>query len=438
MKRPEKNQPLPPVEPETSPASGSFLYLAKEMAKGFSWKNTFTSLRYRNYCLWFWGQMISLFGTWMQGTALSYFIYELTRSSAYLGYVGFSAGLPMWFLATYGGVIADRISRRFLLMATQSFMMLLAFVLSALTFAHLVQPWFIIILAFLLGVAQAFDAPARQALVAELVPRDDLTNAIALNSTMVNAAFFLGPAFSGLVYTFFGPAWCFLINGVSYLAVIMALCLIKLKPLRREESQNSAVDDLRQGINYLRRQHLILALMANIAWLSLFGAGTLTLLPAWAVKILHGDARTNGWLQSARGLGALVAALFLASLGRFRLRGRLLTLAAFSLPLLMMIFSFSAHLGLSLIILFIVGMGIITIANLSNSLVQGLVADSMRGRVMGLYSLSFFGFMPLGSLWAGQIAAALGEREAVMLNAGLLLIFLSVVWLLAPKIKKLE
>ncbi len=218
----------------------------------------------------------------------------------------------------------------------------------------------------------------------------------------------------------------------------MALCLIKLKPLQREESQNSAVDDLRQGINYLRRQHLILALMANIAWLSLFGAGTLTLLPAWAVKILHGDARTNGWLQSARGLGALVAALFLASLGRFRLRGRLLTLAAFSLPLLMMIFSFSAHLGLSLIILFIVGMGIITIANLSNSLVQGLVADSMRGRVMGLYSLSFFGFMPLGSLWAGQIAAALGEREAVMLNAGLLIIFLSVVWLLAPKIKKLE
>ncbi len=196
MKRPEKNQPLPPVAPETSSASGSFLYLAKEMAKGFSWKNTFTSLRYRNYCLWFWGQMISLFGTWMQGTALSYFIYELTHSSAYLGYVGFSAGLPMWFLATYGGVIADRISRRFLLMATQSFMMLLAFVLSALTFAHLVQPWFIIILAFLLGVAQAFDAPARQALVAELVPRDDLTNAIALNSTMVNAAFFLGPAFS--------------------------------------------------------------------------------------------------------------------------------------------------------------------------------------------------------------------------------------------------
>lgn len=436
--KPEENQPPLPLAPSASPASGSLLYLAREVARGFSWKNTFTSLRYRNYRLWFWGQMTSLFGTWMQSTALSFFIYELTHSSAYLGYIGFASGLPMWFFATYGGVIADRISRRFLLLATQSFMMLLAFVLSALTFAHLIQPWFIIVLAFLLGVAQAFDAPARQALVAELVPREDLTNAIALNSTMVNAAFFLGPAFSGLVYTFFGPAWCFLINGVSYLAVIGALSMMKIQPIPKGENKNSSLEDLREGIHYLRRQHLILALIANIALLSLFGSGTLTLLPAWAVKILHGDARTNGWLQSARGLGALMAALFIASLGRFRFRGKLLTAAAFSLPLLMFIFSFSSHLGLSLLILFIVGMAIISIANLSNSLVQGLVVDSMRGRVMGIYSLSFFGFMPLGSLWIGQIAVAVGEREAVMINSGLLLILIAAIWLLAPKIKKLE
>ncbi len=438
MKKPGENKPPLPLGSETAAGSGSFFYLAKEVARGFSWKNTFTSLRYRNYRLWFWGQMTSLFGTWMQGTALSFYIYELTHSSAYLGYIGFAAGLPMWFFATYGGVIADRISRRFLLLATQTFMMFLAFVLSALTFAHLVKPWFIIVLAFLLGIAQAFDAPARQALVAELVPREDLTNAIALNSTMVNAAFFLGPAFSGLVYTFFGPAWCFLINGVSYLAVIVALFLMNLQPLPKQKNQNSAYEDLRQGISYLRRQPLILGLIANIALLSLFGSGTLTLLPAWAVKILHGDARTNGWLQSARGLGALMAALFIASLGRFRFRGRLLTAAAFSLPLLMFIFSFSSHLGLSLLILFIVGMVIIAVANLSNSLVQGLVANSMRGRVMGIYSLSFFGFMPLGSLWVGQIASVMGERQAVMINSGFLFILLIAIWLAAPRIKKLE
>lgn len=437
MKSSDKEQPSPLLSPESSPESFSFFYLAKEVASRFSLKNTFASLSYRNYRLWFWGQMISLFGTWMQGTALSFFIYELTHSSAYLGYMGFAMGIPMWFLAIYGGVIADRFSRRSLLLATQSFMMLLAFVLSALTFAHLIHPWFMLVLAFLLGVAQAFDAPARQALVAELVPREDLTNAIALNSTMVNMAFFLGPAISGLVYTFFGPAWCFLINGISYLAVIFALIMIKLQPMKKGQDGNSALQDLKQGLIYLRQQRLILALIANIALLSLFGSGTLTLLPAWAVKILHGDARTNGWLQSARGLGALVAALFIASLGRFRFRGRFLTAGAFSLPGLMIIFTLSSHLALSILILFIVGMAIIVVANLSNSLVQGLVDDFMRGRVMGLYSLSFFGFMPLGSLWVGQIAEALGERQAILLNSLLLLTFLIAIWLVVPKIKNL-
>jgi MFS family permease len=419
-------------------SSSSFFYLAKELISRFSLKNTFISLRYRNYRLWFWGQMISLFGTWMQGTALSFFIFELTHSSAYLGYMGFATGLPMWFFATYGGVIADRFSRRSLLLGTQSFMMLLAVVLSALTFTHVIQPWFMLILAFFLGIAQAFDAPARQALVAELVPREDLTNAIALNSTMVNMAFFLGPAISGLIYTYFGPAWCFLINGLSFLAVIISLILIKLQPSKKKETGNSVFEDLGQGLKYLRQQPLILALITNIAVLSLLGSGTLTLLPAWAVRMLHGDARTNGWLQSARGLGALVGALFIASLGRFHFRGRLLTLGAFSLPLLMIIFSFASHLGLSLLILFIFGLAIIVVANLSNSLVQGLVDDAIRGRVMGLYALAFFGFMPLGSLWIGQMAEILGERQAVLLNAGLFLAFLTTIWVLRPEIKKLE
>ncbi len=433
-----KNQTPVLYEPEAAPVSGSFIYWAKEAARRLSWKNTFASLRHPNYRLWFWGQMTSLFGTWMQSTALSFFIYELTHSSAFLGYIGFAMGVPMWLLATYGGVIADRVSRRWLLISTQTFMMVLAFLLSGLTFSHLIQPWLIILLAFFLGVAQAFDAPARQALVVELVPREDLTNAIALNSTMVNAALFLGPAFSGLVYTFFGPAWCFLINGISYLAIIFALLAMKLRPVEKAVVKNSAWQDWRNGLSYLFGQRVLLALIANIGLLSFFGAGALTILPAWAVKELGGDARTNGWLQSARGLGALLAALLIASLGRFKFRGRLLTAGAFSLPVLMLAFSFSRHLGLSLLILLGVGVGLIVVANLTNALVQGLVEDSMRGRVMGIYALSFFGFMPLGSLWVGQIAHLLGERTALIINTGLFLAFILVIWGLVPKLRTLE
>ncbi|MBE2228128.1 MAG: MFS transporter, partial [Ignavibacteria bacterium] len=196
---------------------------------GFSFRRTFTALKYPNYRLWFWGQMVSMLGTWMQITAQGFLIYDITRSPAYLGYVGFASGIPTWVFMLYGGVIADRFSKRKVLVITQTIMMLLAAILAILTFLKLVQPWHIILLAFLLGTANAFDAPSRISFVNELVDKPDLTNAIALNATMFNTATAIGPAVAGLAYAFAGPAWCFTINAVSFVGVIAALNKMKLK-----------------------------------------------------------------------------------------------------------------------------------------------------------------------------------------------------------------
>ncbi|MCI0513774.1 MFS transporter [candidate division KSB1 bacterium] len=404
----------------------------------WSWQKTFAALKYRNYRLWFWGQMISLFGTWMQATAQGYLIFELTRSPAFLGYVGFAGGLPSWLFMLYGGVIADRISRRILLIVTQIMMMFLALVLAALTFLAWIQPWHILILAFFLGVANAFDAPARQAIVSELVPREDLTNAIALNSTMFNSATAVGPAVAGVTYAAFGPAWCFTVNGISFIAVIVALMLIQLQLPPKSAPDNSMLVDLKAGIRQVVTQPMLRTLIIMGAVVSLFGIAYATLLPAWAVKILHGDARTNGLLQSARGIGALLSALLIASLGRFRFKGKLLTLGTFLFPILLLIFTTIHWLPLALIVLVGVGMATILIMNLSNALTQILVPDALRGRVMSIYSLTFFGFMPLGALWIGTMAEHFGEAVSVYVGALASLSCALIIWVAAPKLRELE
>ncbi|MES0359783.1 MAG: MFS transporter, partial [Anaerolineales bacterium] len=244
-------------------------------------RQTFSSLRYQNYRLWFVGQTVSLFGTWMQRTAQGYLIYELTKSPVYLGYVGFAYGIPSWIFMLYGGVIADRVSRQKVLLGTQISMMILAFILAGLAFTGVVQPWQIIILAFLLGCANAFDAPARQAFVTDLVERNDLTNAIALNSSMINMATVLGPAIAGLTYAAFGPAWCFMINGLSFIAVILALSLMKLPPFQSISRQVSISTEVKQGFAYVATKPIIRTIILNLGILSLAGLGFVTLLPVW-------------------------------------------------------------------------------------------------------------------------------------------------------------
>ena len=397
---------------------------------------TFAALRHPNYRLWFQGQIVSLFGTWMQTTAQGFLIYELTHSPAYLGYVGFASGVPGWLLTLYGGVVADRMSRRSLLVITQSAMMIFAFILAALTFLHVVQPWHIVALSFMLGTANAFDAPARQSFVGEMVDRDDLTNAIALNATMFHTATAIGPAMAGITYALFGPAWCFTINGLSFIAVIAALRMMKLKPQEFHHDSNSGKLYFKEGISYVIHHDLIRVLIAIVALNSWFTLSMATLIPAWAVTVLKGNATTNGFLISARGLGSLMGALVIASLGRITYRGKLVMFGSFLAPVLLIVFAIFQWLPVSLVIIAGIGLGTIMVMNLANAMVQTSTPEHLRGRVMGAYTWIFFGFMPIGALWCGEIATRFGLAQAVAINGFLSLAAALVLWVFFPKIRR--
>jgi len=399
-------------------------------------KQTFTALKYRNYRLWFWGQMVSLFGTWMQMTAQGYLVYELTHSAFSLGYLGFAAGAPTWLFTLYGGIISDRMSRRRLMIITQSVMMVLSLILAGLVFAGRIKPWHNYLIAFAMGIANAFDAPARQAVVVELVDQEDLTNAVALNSTMFNTASAVGPAAAGIIYGLWGPGWCFLINGFTFIAVLASLISMRLSPIAYPVEKTSIWSDLKEGLRYVALHPIIRIIMGIVAVNSLLRFSSFTLIPAWAVKILHGDAATNGLLRSALGLGALAGALYIASLGRFNYKGKLLILGTILSPLVMLAFAFIHWLPLSLFTLAVSGAAGILVMNLSNALVQTQARNALRGRVMSVYSLIFFGFMPVGSLLVGLLAEALGEPAAMIIFSVLGLLFALGVWLRVPALSK--
>jgi MFS family permease len=399
---------------------------------------TFAALSYPNYRLWFFGQMFSLFGTWMQSMAQGQKMWDLTRSPAHLGYVGFASGIATLLFTLWGGVVADRVPRRGLLVVTQCLSMVLAFVLSILAFTGVVAPWHIILLAFLLGVVNAFDAPARQAFVLEMVERPVLTNAIALNSTMFNVAIAVGPAVGMAVYASLGAAWCFALNGASFIAVIAALMAMRLPPPGPRAPSGSAFADIGEGFRIVWGNKLILALIAMIGAMSLFGMSFANLIPAWAGHVLGGGVQYTGLLQSARGVGALAAALGIASVVSRGGRGRILTLGSLAFPAALFIFSFTRALPLSLVVMMAVGASMIMVNNLCNSLVQTLSPDSARGRVMSLYLLVFFGFIPLGSLIAGTAAEHLGEHVTVAAAAVLTLACMAGIALAAPRLRRLE
>jgi MFS family permease len=336
-----------------------------------------------------------------------------------------------------GGVLADRASRRSILVVTQVLSMLLAFALSALVFARVVAPWHILVLAFLLGIVNAFDAPARQSFVLEMVGREHLTNAIALNSTMFNAAMVVGPTVGGLAYAAFGPGWCFAINGISFVAVIVALLAMRLGPRPAAAPRIAIRAQVAEGLRAVTAERRILAIIVLVALSSVFGFSAVTLLPAWSVKILGGDARTNGLLQSARGAGAVLAALGIASLGSFRGRGRLLTAGSLAFPVVLAALSFTRSLPLSLGALFLAGTAFITLFNLANSLVQTLVPDRVRGRVMSVYNLAFLGMAPIGSLAIGAAAERFGEPSALLAFAIASLVCTGGIALAVPSLRRL-
>lgn len=404
----------------------------------FSLGHTFTAFRYRNYRLWFFGQLFSLFGTWMQSTAEQYLVYELTGSEAFLGYVAVAALPSTLLFMLYAGVIADRVPRRTLMLITQTAMMLLAFTLMTLTATGLIQPWHILVLASLLGVANAFDTPARQAFILEMVDREDLTNAIALNGTMFNLSAVLGPALGGIIYALVGPAWCFLFNGVSFLAVILALALMRDLTPQPRAPRIAAGKQLAEALRYVLHEPVVRTIFATVGLIGLFGISFTTLLPAWAVDVLHGDSRTYGFLGAARAGGAVISALMLASLGRFKFKGKLWTVGTWIVPPLLLSFAFVRSLGLSLLLLAGVGFGTVLVFNLSNTLVQTLAPDALRGRVMGAYGLTFFGLMPLGGLLAGGAAELLGAPPVVVIGATACMAMAAALFVFMPQMRALE
>jgi MFS family permease len=363
------------------------------------------ALRHRNFQLFFSGQLISLIGTWMDTVAEAWLVYRLTGSALLLGTVAFAGQLPVFLLAPIGGMAADRFNRRYIVIATQTSSMILASFLAALTLTHRITVPEILILDTLQGVVNAFDIPARQAFLVEMVGRDDLMNAIALNSSMFNGARILGPSVAGILVATIGEGWCFFANAVSYIAVIAGLLLMHVQPVRRDASKASPFENILEGFRFTRRTGPIWAIMLLIGVVSLVAVPYSVLMPIFADRILHGGARALGILMSAAGLGALLGALTLATRSGVRGLGRWIAYSAAGFGFSLILFSFSHWFWLSVVLLVPVGYGLMLQMSSSNTLIQAMVPDQLRGRVMAVYTMMFMGMAPMGALLSGALAA---------------------------------
>jgi MFS family permease len=401
-------------------------------------KNTFRSLQYRNYLLFFSGQSISLIGTWTQRIATPWLVYRMTNSPLLLGLVAFAGQLPTFLISPYAGVITDRIDRYKLLLATQVLAMIQAFILCILFFMHALQVWHIVALGIFLGVINAFDVPARQSLVIKMVDnKEDLGNAIALNSSMVNAARLIGPSIAGLLIAYFGEGYCFLINGISYLFVLTTLSFIKIKSEVPIPSGNNLLKEFREGFAYTFNHLTIRALMLLLALVSLVGMPYTILMPIFAGKILHGSSHTFGFLMAATGIGALVGSLYMASRKTVTGLERLIPVATLIFGCGIIVFSLSRNFYFSFIILLFTGLGMIFQMAASNTIIQTIVDDNKRGRVMSFYTMAFMGTAPFGSILAGWSAKLIGA-PATLIIGGVGCIAGSIAFLsVLPKIRKM-
>lgn len=387
-----------------------------------SLSTTFRALRSRNYRLYFWGQSLSLIGTWMQQVALGWLVYRLTDSAFLLGVVGFSSQIPTLFLAPLTGVAADRFPRRAILVATQSLFMVQALALAAIVLLGVETIPIIILLSLFHGVVMAFDAPARHAFVVEIVgSRDDLSNGIALNSALFHASRLIGPSSAGILIMLWGEGICFLANGLSYLTTIAALLAIRLAPVAARREEGRILSQFADGVRYARGSLPIKSILLLVAFVCFVGMPYTTLLPIIARDVLHGDSTTFGYLMSGAGIGAVSGALYLASRpgNAALLRNIMIAPAVFGIGAMGL--AFSRSFPLSFAILAVSAFGMMTVMATSNTVLQEVVSERMRGRVMSLYTLSFFGSVPFGNLLAGSLAAHLGAPVTIFM-AGVLCI----------------
>jgi MFS family permease len=368
----------------------------------------FRALKHRNFQLFFSGQLISLTGTWMQNVAQAWLVYRLTGSSVLLGAVAFAGQFPVFLMAPFGGMTADRHNRHRIIITTQTASMILAFILAGLTLSHTIRVWQLFVLAALLGTVNAFDIPARQAFIVDMVGRDNLMNAIALNSSMFNGARIVGPAVAGVVVAAIGEGWCFFANAVSFIAVIAGLLLMKVQSMPIAGTGQTPWEHIKEGFAYVRGTRPIRALLLLLGVVSVVGMPYAVLMPIFADRILHGGARGLGILMGATGVGALLGALTLAAKKTLRGLGRWITFAAATFGSSLVLFSTSRIFWLSVVLLLPVGFSMMLQMASSNTLIQSMVPDRLRGRVMSVYSMMFMGMAPIGALFAGVMAKIVG------------------------------
>ena len=376
----------------------------------------FRALQHRNFQLFFGGQLISLIGTWMDNIAEAWLVYRLTGSSLLLGTVAFAGQIPVFLLAPLGGMAADRWPRRSIVIATQTSSMILAGILAALTLSGRVKVWEVVTLAALMGVVNAFDIPARQAFLVEMVGREDLMNAIALNSSMFNGARVIGPAIAGILVASIGEGWCFFANSISYTAVITGLLLMKIAPRAIEDQAGSALEHIAEGFRFVRRTKPIFALLLLLGLVSLVAMPYSVLMPIFAARILHGNARTLGTLMGATGIGALIGALVLASRTGLKGLSKWVAFSCIGFGAALILFSLSHWYFVSLVFLVPVGFCMMVQMASSNTLIQAMVPDRLRGRTMAVYSMMFMGMAPAGSLLAGELGNRIGAQWTVALG----------------------
>ena len=396
------------------------------------WQAAGRALRHRNFQLFFSGQLISLTGTWMQTVAQSWLVYRLTGSGLKLGAVGFASQIPVFLFAPIGGIVADRSNRKHVVIGTQIASMLLAFILAALTISHAIdhRVWLIYVLAALLGVVNAFDLPGRQSFLVDMVGKEDLMNAIALNSSMFNGARVIGPAVAGVLVARLGEGWCFFANGVSYVAVIAGLMMMNVHAPARVSAETSPFEHIVEGFQFVNRTAPIRALMILLGVVSLCGMPYVVLMPLFADKILRGGGQELasligshdlgavrlGILMGVAGVGALLGALTLAVRTGVKGLGRWVSTCCAGFGISLMLFSFSRSFWLSVLLLLPVGYFVMLQMSSSNTLIQVMVPDVLRGRVMAVYSMMFMGMAPVGALLGGALADRLGPQLTVAIG----------------------
>lgn len=379
-------------------------------------KGIFSSLRSRNYRIYFTGQGISNIGTWMQNIALSWMVYRLTGSVFLLGLIGFTSQIPTFFLAPFTGVLIDKYNRLKIMRLTQVFYMLQALTMTLLVLFNLIEVWHIIALSIVFGIVTAFDAPTRQSLVIDLIDKqEDLGNAIALNSAIFNGARLIGPAVAGIIIAAFGEGVCFLLNTLSFVAVIVALLLIKIPVKQATIHPTNFKESFSEGLHYTFQSMPIRTLIIMLASLSMAGFSFIVLLPAYAKEILNGSSDTLGYLMSAMGAGALIGAFYMAARKSVLGLGKIISVSVSLLGLSIVLAAFSGKMYFSLIVFFFSGLSMILSLSSINTMLQTIADQDKRGRVMSFYAMALMGTTPFGNLLAGTIASGIGIAYTILI-----------------------